>query len=265
MTPSPVRILYAVAVGPFEIRRIDYAAGLRQPPHTHDASSVTLVLAGEIHETSGRLEEWGSALSVVVKPAGVRHADIVGARGARTLQVAFGRRGADELREGGCEPERWCWLHGGPGVASLLQLGRAIQQDPSSRSGLEDLVLEALSSIRGHSEEGKGGPPGWIARVREAVDDDPFGERSVRDLARLAGTHPVSLSRAFRREFGVTITEYRRTVRLRRAARIVTEGDGSLSRAAHAAGYADHPHMCREFQLMAGLSPSALRRIADEG
>jgi len=269
MTSSSVKVRDARTAGPFRVRAIDYAPGLRQAVHAHETGSVTLLLAGRIRETTRSGEERGSALSVVVKPPGVRHADEVGARGARTLQVAFDPATAGEAGAAARDLDRWTWLHGGSGVRPLLTLARALRDRSAGEGELEDRVLEALAGLGAPDVGGvpEGGAPGprWVRRVREALDDDPFGDRSVRDLARLVGVHPVSLSRAFRRAFGVTITEYRQRLRLRRAARRITAGEASLSRAAHAAGYSDHPHMCRDLRRRTGLTPSELRLLAGGG
>jgi AraC family transcriptional regulator len=265
MIASPIRADTMHQVGPYCVRRIDYAPGFRQPPHTHETSSVTILLAGEIRETTASAEETGSALSVVIKPPGIRHADEVGPHGARTLQVAFAQP-VEDLRDGCVEPRRWLWVHGGPGAGPLLALARGLQNAASPASDLEDLVLEALAAVSGSAPATRSEPsPWWLRRVREGLDDDPFGERSVRDCARLVGCHPASLSRAFRKEYGVTITDYRRRSRLRRAAQVIAGGVETLSRAAHAAGYADQPHMCREFRRLARLTPSAFRRLVDGG
>jgi AraC-like DNA-binding protein len=36
----------------------------------------------------------------------------------------------------------------------------------------------------------------------------------------------------------------------------------AISRIAYEAGYADHPHLCREFRTAAGMSPTAFRKLA---
>lgn len=249
-------------VGPFSIRWIDYPPGLRQPWHSHDAMSVTMLLAGDIRETTRAGEATGSALSVVVKPAGVPHADEVGPRGARTLQVAFVPGIAEELAEGE-GLGRWRWLHAGPASAPLLRLARALRLG-EARVGLEDGVLDVVAAL-GDTRPSDAAAPRWLARVKEALDDEPEAEVGVRELARRVGAHPVSVSRAFRRHYGVTITEYRRRQRVRRAAARIATSSASLSRIAHGTGHADHPHFCREFRRLTGLTPSQFRRLAQLG
>lgn len=246
--------------GPFRVRLVDYPASFEQLPHSHDVSSVTLFLSGAVRERTRREEREGSALSVVTKPAGTRHADEFGPRGARTLQVAFDPDRVKALPELGVGVARWRWRHAEPAVVPLVALARAMSRHRGLTGGeWEDLVLEALAAL----EEGEGDEGcGWLARVKEALDDDPFSERSVRDLAGLVGAHPVSVSRAFRRTYGVTVTEYRRRWRLRRAAELAAQGAMTLSGLAHAVGYADHSHMCRDFRALVGVSPSTYRSLA---
>jgi AraC family transcriptional regulator len=247
--------------GPFSIRRIDYPPGLRQPRHSHEAGSLTVLLAGEIRETTRAGEAIGSALSVVVKPAGVEHADEVGPRGARTVQVAIVPEVAQELASEALG--RWRWLHGGPASAPLLSLARALWVG-QLRVELEDRVLDAVATL-GDTDPAGYTAPGWLARVKEVLDDELEAELGVRELARRVGAHPVSVSRAFRRHYGVTITEYRRRERVRRAAARIAASSLSLSHIAHRTGHADHPHLCREFRRLTGLTPSQFRRLARVG
>src|SRR5262245_47452099 len=69
------------------LRLIDYPPAIRQPRHVHRRDSITLVLRGDLIETSERGEERAAALSVVAKPAGVEHANLFGSGGASTLQI----------------------------------------------------------------------------------------------------------------------------------------------------------------------------------
>jgi AraC family transcriptional regulator len=257
-----ITIRQAISCGPFRAREIAYAPGLRQRQHSHPLTGVTLVLAGAIRESASSREEVGSALSVVVKPAGLEHADDVGPHGARTLQLAFDPSSLGDLAEQAGDLDRWRWLHGRPVAAALLTLLRLLRGSSSCLA--EDAIVDALAAVPDDPPL-TGEPPAWLRIAREALDDDLHRSPPVRDLARAAGTHPVSLSRAFRRHFGCTITEYRRRERLRRAASAIAGTRESLSRVAHSAGYADHPHLCREFRVAMGLSPSDFRDLSRAG
>ncbi|HUP00920.1 MAG TPA: AraC family transcriptional regulator [Gemmatimonadota bacterium] len=263
MSPAPLRVLRSIAGDGYAVREIEYAAGFRQAPHLHESDGITVLIAGAIRETAAGREEVASCLSVVVKPAGVVHADQVGPRGARTLQVLldpdFG-----VLRpsgEGGLGP--WRWIHAGAGTRGLLSLLRALREaDGQGGATVEDRVLEILDEATGADASVRRDPPAWLRRARESLDDRVGEGVRVRDLAAEAGVHPVSLARAFRRQYGASVSEYRRRARLHRAAAAIERSDWDLTRIAHAHGYVDHSHMCREVRATTGLTPSELRGLA---
>lgn len=273
--PDTVHVGRTLAVGPFQLREIVYAPGHRQPLHAHDGASVTLMLSGAIRERSGSREELGTSLSVVAKPVGVEHVDEVGPCGARTLQVAFDPRAALGAGAAGRLLGRWRWLHGSAAARPMLVLHRAARRrNERAVSGeadgradgeraddeLEDAVLDALGALASDGPVSVD-PPDWVKRVRQAVDDHLPNSVSVRELADLVGAHPVSVSRAFRRHYGCTITSYRRRERLRRAAGALQATRHEISRIAYASGYADHPHLARQFRAATGLTPSEFRRL----
>lgn len=255
----------AVTTGRFGLREVTYRPSLRQERHAHSMATLTLVLAGSIRETAGSREELGSALSVVVKPAGLVHADEVGTRGARTLQVVFDETVVSSLTGDDPGLRRWRWLHAAPAALGMLALLRLVRQ-PSRppESLLDDGVLETIAMLRPEPRSG-GEPPRWLRIVQEALDDQRLPGPRVDELAALVGTHPVSLSRAFRRHYGCTITGYRQRERLRRAASAIAGAPHDISRIAHQAGFADHPHLCREFRHATGMTPTEFRALARQG
>lgn len=249
-------------VGAFTIREVEYAPALRQPPHIHAEMGVTLVVRGAIREVACGREEIATALSVVVKPPGVEHADEIGPHGARTLQILFDAAAAEPLLGNGHGLDRWSWLHARAIAAEMLALLRDARRAPASDSReLENRVIDVLGAAA-DQPLARGTPPRWIASVKEALDDAGHRGMSVVDLARDAGTHAVSVSRAFRRHFGCSISEYRRRRRLRSAAAAIESSPQTLSHIAHATGFADHAHLSREFRAATGLTPSEFRGLA---
>ena len=247
-------------LGPgFRVRELQYPPGLRQGAHAHNEDGVTIVLGGGIREAVGGREEIATCLSVVVKPAGVIHADRVGPRGARTLQIVFHRDRVFDLEDREFDLGAWRWIHAGPGARPLIALHRTLRELPSS-AGVEDLVLEILGDIEDAGSPGSS-PPAWLREIKEALDRPHAEPVRVRDLAAGAGVHPVSLTRAFRRHYGVPLTEYRRRTRVRQAARAIERTDRTLTGIAHACGFSDQPHMCREIRDATGLTPGQLRRL----
>ncbi|MGH7543335.1 MAG: hypothetical protein ACREK7_05295 [Gemmatimonadota bacterium] len=87
-----------------------------------------------------------TCLSVVIKPAGVVHADRVGPRGAWALQILLDLDRPFARGDRGLGP--WRWIHAGAGTRTLLSLHRYLAGRPSV-TGLEDRILEVLDGMAG--------------------------------------------------------------------------------------------------------------------
>ena len=101
------------------------------------------------------------------------------------------------------------------------------------------------------------------AGARAELGRSPGDHRSVHELAATLGTSPFHLCRVFRDCTGLSISEYRRELRVRIALGIL-EGGGAgmtgISAVAHHLGFASHSHFVRATRRHFGTTPSALRR-----
>jgi AraC-like DNA-binding protein len=77
-------------------------------------------------------------------------------------------------------------------------------------------------------------------------------------IAREFGWSERTLRRYALGAFGYGVRTVRRVARLQRALRLVASGDG-LAGVAVGAGYADQPHMTREFTAMVGVTPGFMQ------
>lgn len=120
---------------------------------------------------------------------------------------------------------------------------------------LEAIVIEVLAG-RGSIAA----MPRWLVRARRQIDDSGGCGVRVAELAARLGVHRVHLSRSFRRHFGLSVTDYVRRLRIRRAARMPVEAC-RIARVARAPAFADTSHFCRQFKPHAGVRPSDFRRL----
>lgn len=88
------------------------------------------------------------------------------------------------------------------------------------------------------------------------------GRVRVLDVARRVGWSVRTLQQRFRAEFGVTPKEAARVRRFERSLPLVSSSRMPLSQVALIAGYADQPHLNREWRALAGTSPT--RWLADD-
>ena len=95
----------------------------------------------------------------------------------------------------------------------------------------------------------------WLdERAHEAID--------LEGAAREVELSPFHFLRVFSRALGVTPHQYLVRARLRRAARLLSDGERSVTDVALEVGFADLSNFVRTFHRAAGVSPSRFQRAA---
>jgi len=103
------------------------------------------------------------------------------------------------------------------------------------------------------------------ARRRDAVEEtkrhiaaNPARTIAFRDLARRVDCSPFELCRAFHRQTGFTLTQFRHSLRLRMALEML-RGRTALTDIALDLGYTSHSHFTAAFRHTFGITPSRYR------
>jgi AraC-like DNA-binding protein len=136
------------------------------------------------------------------------------------------------------------------------------------------LLVERLQEARGWAErfalldaallrrlaEGPEPAPevAWTLRRLAAAD----GRLAIAGLAAEVGWSRRHLAASWRRDVGLAPKAVARILRFQRALRLVREGHG-LAEAAYDCGYADQPHLNRDFRALAGASPREVIFVQD--
>ena len=97
-----------------------------------------------------------------------------------------------------------------------------------------------------------------VDRIREAVAAEP-ASASFTAIARDLGYSRFHVSRVFRRLTGMTMTAYRRRVRIAAAMDRLAGGEADLAALAVDLGFADQSHMTRALRSAVGKPPGRLR------
>lgn len=90
--------------------------------------------------------------------------------------------------------------------------------------------------------------------AREHLSDEAFG---VEHLAATAGQNRSTLYRRLRDLTGQTPSTFLRRTRLKRAAELLTSGEGTVSEVAYAVGFKSVSHFSQAFRRAYGVTPSA--------
>jgi len=232
--------------------------------HSHDEAHFVLVLDGLYVSTADAAPPVSSGAQLIFNPAGTIHRDRFEARNrvidGRFLTISLE---SDTMREAaslGTMPQRAVVIDSAEAIAIGVRLSRVCTQDggdaPLTR---HSLALDLLShvSVGGVQRHREG--PAWLSVAREQLDDSLGSSTSMTEIARVAGVHPVHLSRVFRQHFGVGPADYLRQRRLEQSRALLRFTARSLSDIALTCGFSDQSHFSNAFRAVLGMTPSEFR------
>jgi AraC-like DNA-binding protein len=248
--------------------RNSYLPGEAQPFHSHPVTSVSVIIRGspkEMARAGARTREAiGSTLSVVVKRAGVEHANQYGDLGAELIQLSFDAGASLRLfddREGGGRVPDWKWGSEPGATRALLRLSLASEEVRLIAADSPEVVDTIAALTPWRSPPRTGSPPVWLERVRSQLDAELSSRPRVDELASGAGVHPVHLARCYRHWYGRSISGHLALARIGRAVELLANPAIPLSVVALRAGFADQAHLCRNFRHHVNVTPNEYRRL----
>jgi AraC family transcriptional regulator len=244
--------------------------GLVLPLHAHPVPCLTYVIEGAFEQRVDGGWRWCRRGDVLLTPAYAAHANRYGETGARSFVIEIpGRfRSAFDDIGGWCSMIR---IFSDVEVSRLMDtMLRVCREDSPADLEIEELLGEALSSIRGNAGASRrswrsfGEAPAWLETIHDRVQSGSLKDFSVAALATEAQLHPDHVSRLFRRYYGFSMTELVRRRRVEHAARMIESSDTALAGIALTAGFSDQSHLTRQLKRYLGVSPGVLARAAEE-
>lgn len=248
---------------PSLLLRVDtYRPGLRQRPHAHGEMHFSLILAGRVSEEVGSTTEYGGPMSVVVKDAGVVHANAFAPGITRIARLTLAGGTIASLVDDSKRAESWRWTHDARIARPFLRLVKRAKTHriDVTRDDADLVDLLAVFTARKVAAD-QGTPPRWLSETIDAMRAEWKPGTTVADISRKANVHPVYLARCVRRWYGHGIAEELRRVRLTAASAAIADGKQTISVVAHATGFSDEAHLCREFSRTTGVAPGAYRSL----
>lgn len=95
-----------------------------------------------------------------------------------------------------------------------------------------------------------------IIRVKKYIITNLTKDFSLEDLATVANISPQHLSRLFRKECGITLTDYIRKQRIREAKLMIQSTDMPIFHIAESLGFSSQNYFCKVFQKETGMTPT---------
>ena len=199
--------------------------------HTHREAFAAVVLRGGYVEAGDRGRINVGPGDVVLHGPYESHQDHMTASGAAVLILPW--------------PEEKCWSPLGT-VPDPDKLVRLAERDikGATRMLADEVSIRQLP------------PMDWPDILARDLRVNP--EVELRKWAETMGIRPETVSRGFRRAFGVSPQSFRAKVRLLQALPRIRRGE-KLAQVATECGFADQAHLSRHFRMLTGGTPHAWR------
>lgn len=258
----PARVLRSRTAGGFVCTETDYSPKQALGRHSHNTAGLVAAIRGGFTEKLGARQFVCEPLSVLYRAPGDVHSDHFGELGGKCLTIEIPEYRL--VRMEGIVPGSTGLVsrtHPALGSAAIRLYREFRENDRVSSLALEGLILELIAGVsRTFARPARKKDGTTAERAREVIHDSWIEGLTLSGIAKKVGAHPNHLSRVFREEFGVTIGEYIRGLRLRKSAEELSGSDKPLSRIAADCGYSDQSHFTRTFKKATGETPLEYRR-----
>ena len=250
----------AAAVGSLEIFRLGFpplfSHGVIDPP----AGYLAVVIDGAVCKTFRRSTSTLGRACFASIPAGAAHSSVFGPDGCQVVILRPVGEDGNRL----FPPAFRSCMTSEAGVSSLLgwQIAKELEsRDACSPLALEGLALELLARAGRAGAQSRDSDPRWVEAVRDRVHATTPRVVTLHELGAAVGRHPAHVARAFRQEYGTSVTAYARTLRLEWATIAVATTEDPIARIALDAGFADQSHFTRSFRRHHGVTPARYREL----
>lgn len=142
-----------------------------------------------------------------------------------------------------------------------VQTMRGVRNEQAFVANLHTMILELTEAVRRHQlSEGHYSVP--IQKALSFLRLNYSQDISLREAADAAGYAPSYLSRAFREETGVTVSEHLQRLRTAEAARLLKESSIPIAEISAYVGYPDNNYFVKVFRKHYGMTPGAWRKMS---
>lgn len=233
------------------------------PMHTHENATIVLIMSGDYRETFRGRTIIHPPMTVIAKPAGERHANDIGAKGASCLVLELTNAKVSEL-DSICRPcEAPAVRRGGSASLTALKILRELRRpDALTPLALESAAMQMVVDLSRQPPADYTNEPRWVKQVIEMIHSEPPAGLRLARLADVIGVHPIHLARTFRRHYGRSIGRYVRSLQVERALAMITDTSTPLSEIALVTGFYDQSHMARVIREETGVTATQARAAA---
>jgi AraC family transcriptional regulator len=228
------------------VTETEYSGPVSEDWHCHEANHATLILDGGNCEQRSTCDIQAVPGRILTYPSGLRHRNRYTKFPSKNINIEV----HDEFMKSHALTLPDTFKRNV--VPEILNIyDECLHPTRQSAETVHALVICLLSN---NNAKLNAAPP-WLRTVCDMINDQWNENVSLSQLASATGTHPVTISKAFRKFHGITLGEFSRQIKVKRAMEIARTTHMPLVQVGLACGFFDQSHFIRAFKAVTGRSP----------
>lgn len=226
--------------------------------HYHENPHICFLLAGGDMESRNNLSYERKTGDIYFYYAGEEHASISRKSVSKHTNIEFGQAFLKKYNLSESQIERAVKDNLDAKFLILKMQQEMLLDDDCSHPAIQSLLLNLIDYSKNPAHEFV---PKWVRRLDDLLNDKWNEQLTLENLSTAVETHPVTISKYFRRYFSCTLGEYLRKLKIGKSLSLIKNSEMSLTEIAFHCGFADQSHFTRNFKEMTGFLPKDFRKI----
>ncbi len=235
----------------FKISVVNYTHKVSEEWHFHEKVHISGILQGGNLESRKRRDIQVSPGKVMVYNQGEIHRNRFTAHPSKNLNIEL-----DEhfFSDGICFSNLALDEHSN---MELLRIYFELVLNDSCSIDSCNEILKSLFWV--DKSEGKGE---WVSKAKTVLKDRWNEFVPLQELSKELQVHPITISKYFSKYVGMTLSDYMRRIKVRRAAHMLLNSSSSIAEIAFTCGFSDQSHMTRLIKNYLRTTPVMIRSLA---
>lgn len=137
---------------------------------------------------------------------------------------------------------------------------KQLDKDGCSKEGVVRKMISLVRSIEVSDKQSSILPP-VVTRIKDLIEENIQNEITVEEIAQTLGMSMYYMCHLFKQETGITIGDYKKSVKISKAKRLLISTDKKTTEIAQECGFGSDSYFCKVFIECEKVSPMQYRKI----
>lgn len=233
----------------FKLSIVNYTEAVSEEWHFHEKKHISSIISGGNLESRKSRDIQVLPGKIMIYEEGEMHRNRFTAHPSVNLNIEF----EDHFFNNNTEFSK---IRLNPDIVTeFYRIYFELISDNALSDGIE-FQVKSLFSDPYTDNEGR-----WMEQLKDLLNDRWSEFISLEELSKQLNVHPVTISKSFTKNNHITLSEYMRRLKTKRALDYILNSNLSFVQIAYVCGFSDQSHMIRLVKKHTGLTPLQIKTL----